>query len=346
MAIIYTYPQKSTLSLSDAVLITDNSSVDPAKRTKQATVLALKNAVFGGGTIVNSVTAFTTSDFGKEGIVTTPTTGAVKVGIDILPLTDLSSAAIGSDLLFVVDDPSGIPKNKKISIDNFFSTVGLITNPLLSSYSVRLPDAVGTASQVLKLPAVIGDSVQQLVWSDAGGTGGFETLPFTTANGYITTDGTYVMQMIAPSDCAPTKFKFYMNLAQLSERTTAVAIYKGDISSGGPLQSKGQIFGASPEKRIAEGTLAAESGATAISAGDSILVCFSMDTNISPLSVIPITASGSITLTNASPISNDKLALFDTTSIDASEFPATISALQTLLSGATPTTSRPFLFIY
>jgi len=345
MAIIYTYPQKSTLSLSDAVLITDNSSVDPAKRTKQATVLALKNAISGGSTTVNSVTAFTTSDFGKEGIVTTPTSGAVKVGINILPLTDLSSGAIGSDLLFVVDDPSGIPKNKKISIDNFFSTAGLVTNSSIN-YTVKLPNAVGTANQVLKLPAVIGDNPQQLAWSDAGGTGGFETFPFTTANGYITTDGTYIMQMIAPSDCAPTNFKFYMNLAQLSERTTAVAIYKGDISSNGSLQSKGQIFGASPEKRITEGTLAAESGATAISAGDSILVCFSMDTNVSPLSVIPITASGSITLTNASPISNDKLALYDTTSIDASEFPATISALQTLLSGATPTTSRPFLFIY
>ena len=124
---------------------------------------------------VNSVTAFTTSDFGKEGIVTTPTTGAVKVGIDILPLTDLSTGALGSDLLFVVDDPSGIPKNKKISIDNFFSTVGLITNSSIN-YSVKLPNTVGTANQILKLPSTIGATPHQLTWADDIGSTGVTSL--------------------------------------------------------------------------------------------------------------------------------------------------------------------------
>ena len=249
---------------------------------------------------------------------------------------------LGADLVLISDSADG-NKSKNATIASLVTSNAIDVVDTLNSLKGDVTITGGT--NITLNPS--GNNIEINSSGGSGsGTGGFETLPFTTANGYITTDGTYIMQMIAPSDCAPTKFKFYMNLAQLSERTTAVAIYKGDISSGGPLQSKGQIFGASPEKRIAEGTLAAESGATAISAGDSILVCFSMDTNVSPLSVIPITASGSITLTNASPISNDKLALYDTTSIDASEFPATISALQTLLSGATPTTSRPFLFIY
>lgn len=47
MAIIYTYPQISTLSLSDSVLVTDNDTVDPAKRTKQATVQQLKTLIAG-----------------------------------------------------------------------------------------------------------------------------------------------------------------------------------------------------------------------------------------------------------------------------------------------------------
>ena len=47
MAIIYTYPQISTLSLSDSVLITDNVTQDPAKRTKQATVQQLKTLING-----------------------------------------------------------------------------------------------------------------------------------------------------------------------------------------------------------------------------------------------------------------------------------------------------------
>mgnify|MGYP003667446752 FL=1 len=59
MAIIYTYPQKSTLSLSDSVLITDNESVDPAKRTKQATVQALKNAIVPSGIVGGSGTVST-----------------------------------------------------------------------------------------------------------------------------------------------------------------------------------------------------------------------------------------------------------------------------------------------
>ena len=127
---------------------------------------------------VTSVTAFTTSDFGKEGIVTTPTTGAVKVGIDILPLTDLSTGALGSDLLFVVDDPSGTPINKKVTIDNLISTAGLITNSSIN-YTVKLPNISGSANQALKLPSVVGAGSNQLVWGDVGpGTGTASAIPY------------------------------------------------------------------------------------------------------------------------------------------------------------------------
>ena len=40
-------------------------------------------------------------------------------------------------------------------------------------------------------------------------------------------------------------------------------------------------------------------------------MCFSIDEEIAPLGVIPITASGGIALTNASPVSNNKLAIHD-----------------------------------
>ena len=180
----------------------------------------------------------------------------------------------------------------------------------------------------------------------SSGTGGFETLPFITANGYITATGTYVFQMIAPSNCAPANFKFYNLLAQVEERTVAVAIYKGDIDTGGSLQSTGEIAGVLSAAKISGSTLTVLDSATAISAGDDILVCLSFDSNISLLGVIPITANGGITLTNASPVSNEKLAQFDTTSITASEFPGTITELFSSLSGAVQTTTRPFLLIY
>ena len=128
------------------------------------------------------VPAFVTSvtTFNNSGVAITPTTGDVKVGIDILTLTDLSTGALGSDLLFAVDDPSGTPINKKISIDNFFSTVGLITNSSIN-YTVKLPNTVGTANQILKLPSTIGSTPHELTWSDDDkgvvGSGSINNLP-------------------------------------------------------------------------------------------------------------------------------------------------------------------------
>lgn len=227
-----------------------------------------------------------------------------------------------------------------------------------TNYEVVLPDAVGTASQVLKLPSTLGTSPYQLVWGDAsasGGTSGFETLPFTTANGYLageTSVGTYVFQMIAPSNCAPTNFKFYNFLAQAVGRTTTVAIYKGvigDEGAAGSLQSTGQIAGTLGAAQISGSTLTVEDGATAISAGDNIVICFSIDQEIQPLGVIPITASGA-TLTNASPVSNSKLAIHDSTvSLTASQIQTnatTVTDLEALLVNSAATTSRPFLLIY
>ena len=214
MAIIYTYPTKTTLALGDLALISDSAD---GSKTKNATMSSIKDVIdvvdtftssFGTyvsgttnaaskgavsiGTVdlsavdgtavsgtrflskdntwdvpvesVTSVTSFNSAS-GKGGIVTTPTTGDVKVGIDILPLTDLSTGAAGEDLLFVVDDPSGDPINKKLTIDRLFGTAGLVTNSSIN-YNVKLPNTVGTANQVLKLPSTIGATPHQLTWAD------------------------------------------------------------------------------------------------------------------------------------------------------------------------------------
>ena len=228
-----------------------------------------------------------------------------------------------------------------------------------TNYEIILPNAVGAANQVLKLPSTIGSTPYQLAWGDAGsgsGTGGFETLPFTTANGYLAGEaslGTYVFQMIAPSNCEAENFKFYNLLAQSAGRTTTVAIYKGvigDEGAAGELHSAGQIGGVLGAAQIYGSTLTVVDGATAISAGDNIVVCFSIDQDIQPLGVIPITASGGIALTNASPVNNSKLAIHDSTvSLTAAQIQAsatTITALEALLTSSAATTSRPFLLIY
>ena len=51
--------------------------------------------------------------------------------------------------------------------DGYVGIVGPTTNG--TNYEVVLPNAVGTASQVLKLPSTIGTSPYQLEWGDAGG---------------------------------------------------------------------------------------------------------------------------------------------------------------------------------
>ena len=130
---------------------------------------------------VTSVTALTASD---RGIKVLPTTGDVKVGIDLLTLTDLATQTAGEDFMLVLDDPNGIPINKKVSVDNFLGAAGLITNSSIN-YTIKLPNISGSANQILKLPSVVGAGSNQLVWADDnGGSGGVTTL--NTLSGAVT----------------------------------------------------------------------------------------------------------------------------------------------------------------
>ena len=246
------------------------------------------------------------------------------------------------DLVLISDSADG-NKSKNATIASLKETI----NVVVDSFNSLTGDVTITGGTNITLNPSGNNIEINSSGGSSSGTGGFETLPFTTANGYITATGTYIFQMIAPSNCAPANFKFYNFLAQSADKKVAVAIYKGDVDAGGSLQSTGEIEGVLGSSKISGSTLTVVDSATAISAGDDILVCLSFDSNISPLGVIPITVSGDgVTITNASPVSNNKLALFDSTSVGASQFPSTISGLLTLLSESVATTTRPFLLIY
>ena len=381
MAIIYTYPVKGTPLAADLLLISDTAD---GSKSKNATIASLvtSNAIdvvdtlnsLKGDINITGGSNITVTPSGQNIEISTSasnvdgsgTAGTIPKWSDSNTLTDSivseSTSKIGigtTSPLEKLDVVGNIKTSGYLSLSKGSNTLKISTPATITtSYELVMPAAVGTASQVLKLPSTIGVSPYQLAWGDAGsgsGTGGFETLPFSTANGYLageTSTGTYVFQMIAPSNCAPTNFKFYNFLAQTTG-TTTVAIYKGiigDEGAAGSLQSTGQIAGALGAAQISGSTLTVEDGATAISAGDNIVMCFSINEEIQPLGVIPTTASGGITLTNASPVSNSKLAIHDSTvSLTAAQIQAsatTVTDLEALLTSSAATTSRPFLLIY
>ena len=297
-------------------------------------VLNIPNYATGGtpGTPLNSIQFNSSSSFsGNAGLTFTLPAGAPK-----LTIGDFTQDA-GGTVEIQSDENGGILRIGGGS-QLYYTTIQGSENDT-ANYKIILPTAgPGGNNKILE-----SNSTGALSW-------------INTPSGYLTGEtsaGTYVFQMIAPSNCTPTAFKFYNNLAQSTGRTTTVAIYKGVIGAegaAGSLQSTGQIAGALGAAQISGSTLTKVDGAAAISAGDNIVICFSIDEEIQPLSVIPITASGGITLTNASPLSNGKLAIHDpNVSLTAAQITAnatTVSALEALLTTSAATTFRPFLLIY
>lgn len=124
MAIIKTFPLKSTYYGGDRFLISDmqpDSNGDVSGSTKNITFSTLKSLI-GGGSGSGAVSSVVAS--GTFGTVT-PTTGDVKIGYSITGLTDAISSTVRTDLLLVVDDPSGTPINKKISFTDMMNTSAL-----------------------------------------------------------------------------------------------------------------------------------------------------------------------------------------------------------------------------
>jgi len=130
MAIIYTYPTKSTVETTDLVLITDKSSSSPKDQTKQASISSIKDAInvvdslntFTGALTINSGAGISVSNAdpnititntgvlsvtATSPVATSGATGAITLSLDTVPVskggTNLTSYTQG-DLLYA---PSG-----------------------------------------------------------------------------------------------------------------------------------------------------------------------------------------------------------------------------------------------
>ena len=93
----------------------------------------------------------------------------------ITALTDLSTGIAGADLLHVIDDPTGTPINKKVSVTNFINNLPSFISDgsqtaISITHAVTLLQTAGTNATTLADGTVIGQIKIIIHDTDGGST--------------------------------------------------------------------------------------------------------------------------------------------------------------------------------
>ena len=132
----------------------------------------------------------------------------------VTALTDISTGVAGADLLHIIDDPTGTPINKKVSVTNFIN---------------NLPSFIGFSNSVQDMTAVQNSGAISI-------TTAVTLLGLESTNGATTlADGTVVGQMktiIADTDqgssvLTPADPLGYADLNFVDDGDTATLIWSG-----------------------------------------------------------------------------------------------------------------------
>ena len=117
----------------------------------------------------------------------------------ITALTDLSTGVAGADLLHVVDDPTGTPINKKVSVTNFGNNLpsfigfsnsvqdisSATTTAISITTALTLLETTGTNAATSLADGTVVGQIKIIVHDTAGGT---SEMPPADPMGYIDVD--------------------------------------------------------------------------------------------------------------------------------------------------------------
>jgi hypothetical protein len=358
MAQIQTYPRKTTYDVNDLILICDKTPdangvvTNDTKTTTISTIAdnlnvvetlnSLKgNLIINGSTGISVGASSSTISLTNTGVTSLAATLPIQVSGSTGSVTISSRAYSGSTTTGYVPEggsgttflrgdgswatPSGGGDTYTLQAETKSGGANLLLNAATGSDStVSLTQGSGIT--------ITRDSSTSVSISSSGNSSGFQTIPLSNSDAFVTAAGTFVFQSIVGASLSENVFFKVFNLLQLaSERDVIVGIFKGSLSapSSATLHSTGSLSGVVAAKTFSAIEMAKADGATNLVVGEPIVVCVSLEENIS----VPGTTTA---------ISNEFFGLF------SSSVATTFETLSGLLSSFTfnPTGTRISALLY